>query len=64
MKMMYKIFWSECQECFVWNVDTKYAISIDQMERAPKDWMIWEYKEKGMLNTKHYFVHMPDPSMK
>jgi hypothetical protein len=37
MKTMYEKFWTECQECFVWNVDTKYAISIDQMERAPKD---------------------------
>jgi hypothetical protein len=39
-KTMYERFWTECQECFVWNVDTKYTISIDQMERAPKDWTI------------------------
>jgi hypothetical protein len=34
------------------------------MERAPKDWTIREYEEKGMLNTKHYLVNMPDPLVK
>jgi hypothetical protein len=46
-KTMYEKFWTEYQKCFVWNVDTKYTISIDQMERAPKDWTIWEYEKKG-----------------
>jgi hypothetical protein len=30
-KIMYKKFRTECQGCFVWNVDTKYKISIEQM---------------------------------
>lgn len=34
------------------------------MERVPKDWTIWEYKEQRMLNTKHYLVNMLDPSIK
>jgi hypothetical protein len=63
-KKMYKKFWTECQECFVWNVDMKYTISIDQMDRILNDWMIWEYEELGMLNTKYYLVNMPDPSIK
>jgi hypothetical protein len=28
-KIMYKKFWMEYQECFVWNVGTKYTISIE-----------------------------------
>jgi hypothetical protein len=28
---MYEKFWSEYQEYFVFEVDTKYKISIDQM---------------------------------
>jgi hypothetical protein len=63
-KKMYEKFWTECQECFVWKVDTKYTISIDQMERAPKEWMIREYEKKGILNTKHYLVNMSDPTVK
>jgi hypothetical protein len=35
-KIMYKKFWTECHECFVWNLDIKYEISIEQMVRAPK----------------------------
>ena len=34
------------------------------MERAPKDWMIQEYEEKGMLNIKYYLMNMPDPFVK
>jgi hypothetical protein len=30
-KIMYENFWTKCQECFVFEVDTKYEISIDQM---------------------------------
>jgi hypothetical protein len=30
-KVMYEKFWSEYQEYFVFEVDTKYKISIDQM---------------------------------
>jgi hypothetical protein len=63
-KTMYKKFWSECQDCFVFEVDKKFSISIDQMVRAPKDWTIWEYEEKGMNKTLHYLCHMPDPSTK
>jgi hypothetical protein len=30
-KTMYKKVWTECQDCFVFEVDRKYSISIDQM---------------------------------
>jgi hypothetical protein len=63
-KIMYKKFWTECQDCFVFEVDKKFSISIDQMVRAPKDWTIWEYEEQGMNKTLHYLCHMLDPSMK
>jgi hypothetical protein len=34
------------------------------MHSALEDWIIWEYKEQGMLGTKHYLVNMHDPSGK
>ena len=30
-KTIYEKFWTECHKCFVWNVDTKYTSTIDQM---------------------------------
>jgi hypothetical protein len=63
-KTMYKKFWIECQDCFVFEVDKKFSISIDQMVRAPKDWTIREYEEQGMNEMLHYLCHMPNPSTK
>jgi hypothetical protein len=39
-KTMYKKFWTKCQDFFVFEVDTKYSILIEQMMRAPKEWTI------------------------
>ena len=63
-KTMYENFWLECQDCFVFEVDKKFSISIDQMEQAPKDWTIREYEENGMKEMMHYLCHMPDPYIK
>jgi hypothetical protein len=63
-KTMYEKFWTECQEYFIWDVDIKYEIPIEQMIWAPTDWTIREYKEQGMINMKHYLVNMPDPFVK
>jgi hypothetical protein len=63
-KTMYKKFWTEFQSRFVFEMDTKYSISIDQFQRASKDWTIREYKEQGMNETLHYLVNMLSPSIK
>jgi hypothetical protein len=49
-KTMYEKFWTECQDYFVFEVDMKYSISIEQMMRAPKEWTIRKYKEHAMYN--------------
>ena len=36
-KTMYKKFWTIYQDCFVFKINKKFSISIDQMNRAPKD---------------------------
>ena len=63
-KTMYEKFWSEYQDCFVFEVDKKFSININQMYRAPKDWTIHEFEEQGMNNTLHFLCRMPDPSVK
>ena len=61
---MYEKFWSECQDCYVFEVDKKFSISIDQMERAPKNYTICEYEENKMREMMHYLCHMLDRSIK
>jgi hypothetical protein len=63
-KTMYKKFWTECLDYFVFEVDRKFSISIDQMMGAPEDWTIREYEEQGMNEMLHNLCHMPDPSTK
>ena len=36
-KIMYEKFWLEYQDCFVFKVDKKFSININQLYRAPKD---------------------------
>ena len=63
-KTMYEKFWSECQDCFVFEVDKKLSISINQMYRAPKDWTIREYEEHGMNKMLYFLCQMSNPSLK
>ena len=63
-KIMYEKFWSECQDCFVFEVDKNFSVSINQMYQAPKDWIIREYKEHGMNKTLHFLYQMLDSSVK
>ena len=63
-KTNYEKFWSECQECFIFDVDKKFSLHISQLHRAPTDWTIREYEEAGMQRTLHFLCQMPDPSVK
>lgn len=37
---IYEKFWTECQDCFVFETVTKYKINISKLEPAPADWTI------------------------
>ena len=45
---IYNKFWTECQSCFVFGVEEKHEVHIDQLKRAPEDWMVRAYEEHGM----------------
>ena len=45
---IYNKLWTECQSCFVFGVEAKHEVHIDQLERAPKDWTVRAYEEHGM----------------
>ncbi len=63
-KTIYQKFWTECQDCFIFETDTKFEIPIHQMDRAPADWTIRAYEESGMLHMRHYLINMPDKTAK
>jgi hypothetical protein len=55
-KTIYDKFWIECQSCFVFEVDTKFSISIDQLKKVPKYWTIREYEDQRMNETLYYLI--------
>ena len=61
---IYHKFWTECQSCFVFGIDEKHEVNIDQLERAPEDWTVRVYEEHGMEKLCHYLINMPDKSTK
>ena len=57
---IYNKFWTECQSCFVYGVEAKHEVHIDQLERAPEDWTVRAYEEHGMQKLRHFLINMPD----
>ena len=53
-------FWMECQGCYIFEMDEKREVSIDQLDLAPIDWTIRAYEERGMEKMQNYFLNMPD----
>ena len=64
IRKIYKRFWMECQGCFIFDIDEKREVRIDQLDFAPLDWTIRAYEERGMEQMRHYFLNMPDRSAK
>ena len=59
---IYNKFWTECQSCFVFGVDKKHEVHIDQLKRASVDWTVWAYEKHGMEKLRHYLINMHDKS--
>ena len=64
IRKTYERFWMECQGCFIFDIDEKREVRIDQLDFAPLDWTIRAYKERRMEQMCHYFLNMPDRSAK
>ena len=54
----------ECQGCYIFEMDKKWEVRIDQLDFVPLDWMIQAYKERGMEQMHNYFLNMPDRTAK
>ena len=57
---IYNQFWMECQGCYIFDMDEKRELSIDELDLAPIDWTIRAYEERGMEKMQNYFLNMPD----
>ena len=64
IRKIYERFLMECQGCFIFEIDKKPEVRIDQLDFAPLDWMIRAYEERGMEKMCHYFLNMPDQTAK
>ena len=61
---IYNKFRMECQSCFVFGVDKKHEVNIDQLELALEDWTVRAYEEHGMEKLRHYLINMSDRSIR
>ena len=59
---IYNNFWTEWQSSFVFGVDEKLEVNIDQLKRASEYWTMQAYKEHGMHKLRHYLINMPNRS--
>ena len=57
---IYNQFWMECQGYYIFEMDEKRELSIDQLDIVPIDWTICAYEERGMEKMQNYFLNMPD----
>lgn len=58
----YKNFWSSCTDAFLFGVDTKFNLPIDQLVNAPADLNIRVSEENIVEGMMHYLLHLPDRS--
>ena len=43
---VYKKFWFECEDAYIYKVDAKNELSIDRMVDAPVEYNIWSREDK------------------
>ena len=58
--MVYKKFWSECKDTYIYGVDEKKELSIDRMVDAPTEYNIWLREDKLVDAMVIYLLNLPD----
>ena len=57
---VYKKFWSECEDAYIFGVDAKQELSIDRMVDAPAEYNIWSRENKLVDAMVIYLLNLPD----
>jgi len=60
----YKTFWSSCTDAFVWGIEHKKSIPIEQLVDAPPDMNIKSYEPGLAEKIMGFLLSMPDRSTK
>ena len=57
---VYKKFWSECEDAYIFGVDAKNELSIDRMVDAPVEYNIRSREDKLVDAMVIYLLNLPD----
>ena len=57
---VYKKFWSECEDTYIFGVDAKKELSIDQLVDAPTEYNIHSREDKLVDAMVIYLLNLPD----
>ena len=57
---VYKKFWSECEDAYIFGVDAKRELSIDQLVDAPAEYNIRSREDKLVDAMVIYLLNLPD----
>ena len=57
---VYKKFWSECKDAYIFEVDAKKELSIDQLVDAPAEYNIRSKEDKLVDVMVIYLLNLPD----
>ena len=57
---VYKKFWSECEDTYIFGVDEKKELSIDKMVDAPAEYNIRSREDKLVDEMVIYLLNLPD----
>ena len=60
----YKNYWATCTDVYVFDIEEKKKLSIQQLIPAPADVNIRSFEKRLVSDMLHYLVHMADKSMK
>ena len=57
---VYKKFWSECEDAYIFGVDAKRELSIDQLVDAPVEYNIQSREDKLVDAMVIYLLNLPE----
>ena len=60
----YERFWMECQGCYIFEMDEKQEVWINQLHFSPLDKTIGAYEEREMDQMRNYFLNLPNRTAK
>ena len=61
---IFEKYWTDCQDCYLFDISLKKELEVNQLMPAPEDWTIRAFEQKGMEVVRDYLLEMPDKTDK